>query len=111
MSASTTFANRQILVATLAETWDDLRGRDSITSRSPTVSSYRRGDHIKVEFKDDHSGESEWMWVQVDHCDDEQKIVFGRLDSQPIITLELKVGQELAVSYDQIRDHRHFPEK
>ena len=78
---------------------------------SSAMSAFKRGDHVKVEFKDDHSGESEWMWVQVDHCDDEQRIVFGRLDSQPVISLQLKVGQQLAVSYDKIREHRQFPEK
>jgi hypothetical protein len=75
---------------------------------SPEMAIYQRGDHIKVEFKDERSGESEWMWVQVDHCDDEQKIVFGRLDSQPVISLQLKLGQQLAISFDKIRDHRQF---
>ena len=31
---------------------------------------YEHGDYIKVEFKDDRTGESEWMWVMVDHADD-----------------------------------------
>jgi uncharacterized protein YegJ (DUF2314 family) len=75
-----------------------------------TMSKYSSGDHVKVEFADERSGESEWMWVKVDHSDDERKIVFGRLDSQPIISTEPKVGQELAVSYDKIRDHRRFHE-
>jgi len=44
-----------------------------------------------VEFKDEHSGESEWMWVQVDHCDEKQRIVFGTLDSQPVVTHQLKL--------------------
>jgi len=29
---------------------------------------YEQGDYIKVEFKDDSTGESEWMWVMVDHA-------------------------------------------
>jgi uncharacterized protein YegJ (DUF2314 family) len=73
-----------------------------------TMSTYKFGDHVKVEFADELSGESEWMWLEVDHCDDETRIVFGRLDSQPVVHTDLKVGQELAVSYDQIRDHRRF---
>jgi uncharacterized protein YegJ (DUF2314 family) len=73
-----------------------------------TISKYKHGDHVKVEFKDDGSGESEWMWVEVDYSDDENKLVFGRLDSQPIVQTNLKPGQELAVSYDNIRDHRRF---
>jgi hypothetical protein len=75
---------------------------------SSAMSAFKRGDHVKVEFKDDRSGESEWMWLQVDRCDDENRLVFGTLDSQPIIIPRLKVGQQLAVSYDTIREHRHF---
>jgi len=33
-------------------------------------------------------------------------MVFGRLDSEPIASPDLKLGMELAVSYDNIRDHR-----
>lgn len=73
-----------------------------------TMSIYQLGDHVKVEFADDTSGESEWMWVQVESSDDANRIVFGRLDSQPVLHSNLKVGQELAVSYDNIRDHRRF---
>jgi len=72
------------------------------------MSLYQPGDHVKVEFADDSSGESEWMWIQVESCDDENRIVFGRLDSEPILRVRLKVGQELAISYDKIRDHRRF---
>lgn len=75
---------------------------------SSAMSAYKRGDDVKVEFKDDHSGESEWMWMQVDHCDDEQRLVFGRLESQPIISSKFTLGQQLAVSFDKIRDHRQF---
>jgi hypothetical protein len=39
--------------------------------------------------------------VRVDHCDDEQRLVFGCLDNEP---LGLRLGQELAVSYDLIRE-------
>jgi len=72
------------------------------------MSDYQPGDHVKVEFADDTSGESEWMWVQVDSTDEGSRIVFGRLDSQPILHAGLRVGQELAVSYDQIREHCRF---
>jgi uncharacterized protein YegJ (DUF2314 family) len=69
---------------------------------------YKCGDHVKVEFADEQSGESEWMWIEVDFSDDEKRLVFGKLDSQPVVHTHLKVGQELAVSYDNIRDHRRF---
>jgi hypothetical protein len=41
--------------------------------------------------------------VELDGCR-----MFGKLDSQPIIITELKVGQALAVSYNKIREHRRF---
>jgi uncharacterized protein YegJ (DUF2314 family) len=72
------------------------------------MSRYKPGDHVKVEFSGEVPGESEWMWVQVDSSDDSAEIVFGTLDSQPVINSNLRVGQRLAVSYDKIRDHRHF---
>ena len=33
-------------------------------------------------------------------------MVFGTFDSEPIVMAELRLGQELAVSYDNIREHR-----
>jgi hypothetical protein len=41
------------------------------------MSLYEAGDYIKVEFPDEATGVSEWMWVRVQRCDDGQKIVFG----------------------------------
>jgi hypothetical protein len=72
------------------------------------MSTYEPGDFVKVEFKDELTGESEWMWVRVDKLDDANCIVFGRLDSQPILNHagKLSVGTQLAVSYDNIREHR-----
>jgi len=67
---------------------------------------YQPGDHVKIEVKDDASGESEWMWLLVDNCDDQARIVFGRLDNIPIVNTDMHLGQELAVSFDNVRDHR-----
>lgn len=66
------------------------------------------GDYIKVEFKDEGTGESEWMWVIVEGSDELNRLVFGRLDSQPVLDYgdKLKLGSQLAVSYDKIREHR-----
>jgi len=75
-----------------------------------TMSTYQRGDHVKVEIADECLGECEWIWIEVDHCDYDLRLVFGRLDSQPVTPTGLKLGQELAVSYDNIRDHRRFRE-
>jgi hypothetical protein len=50
----------------------------------------------------------EWMWLEVDYADDEKQLVFGRLDSEPIVNTDLRLGCELAVSFANILDHRHF---
>jgi hypothetical protein len=69
---------------------------------------YKRGDQVKVEFAAEASGDSEWMWVEVEFSDDEKRLVFGKLDSLPVVHTQLTLGQELAVSYDNIRDHLPF---
>ena len=72
------------------------------------MSKFLPGDFVKVEFEDKKTGESEWMWVRVDACDDENRIVLGRLDSDPVLEYrgKLKPGSELAVSFDKIRDYK-----
>ena len=67
---------------------------------------YAAGDYIKAEFHDDETDESEWMWVLVTGSDDASRVLFGTLDSEPVLMAGLHLGQELAVSYDNIRDHR-----
>ena len=39
---------------------------------------------LSAEFQDEVTGESEWMWVKVDSCDDEAGLLLGRLDSGPL---------------------------
>ena len=67
---------------------------------------YQPGDFVKAEFSDDDTSESEWMWVEVDRSDDDRRLIFGRLDNQPIVLTKLKLGQEIAISYDLVREHR-----
>lgn len=71
------------------------------------MASYEKGDFIKVEFVDEGTGESEWMWVKVDRRDDPKRIVYGHLENQPVAVFrdKLRLGQEIAVSYDPVRDH------
>jgi hypothetical protein len=65
------------------------------------------GDYVKFEIKDDKSGEAEWMWLRVDYCDEAKKVAFGWLDSEPVVfASDLKLGQHIAVSYDNIRAHK-----
>jgi hypothetical protein len=67
------------------------------------------GDHVKFEIKDEKTGESEWMWLKVDYCDESKRLVFGSLDAEPVVfSGGLKLGQYLAVSYDNVREHRRF---
>lgn len=69
---------------------------------------YERGDFVKVEFESETKGLlGEWMWVRVHHCDDGCQLVFGTLDNEPVVNSEhLELGQELAISYGKIREHR-----
>jgi hypothetical protein len=69
--------------------------------------TFAAGDHIKFEIKDEATAESEWMWLRVDSCDESKRLVFGRLDSEPVVfATALKLGQQMAVSYDNVREHR-----
>jgi hypothetical protein len=72
------------------------------------VPEYQAGDYVKVEFVAENEVlPSEWMWVRVHRCDEEHKLLFGTLDNEPIVKPEdLELGQELAISYSQIREHR-----
>lgn len=72
------------------------------------MGKFHRGDHIKFEIKATQTTDSEWLWLLVDHSDDEQRIVFGSLDSEPVAATDIRRGQELAVSYEHVREHRRF---
>jgi hypothetical protein len=41
-----------------------------------------------------------------DTCDDGEGILFGRLDNEPVVGTGLHLGDELAVSYDKVLEHR-----
>ena len=72
------------------------------------MGKYTKGDHVKIEVEDKQFGASEWMWMLVESSDDEQRLVFGNLDNEPISNTDMKLGQHLAVSYDKIREHKRF---
>jgi uncharacterized protein YegJ (DUF2314 family) len=72
------------------------------------MGKYSKGDHVKIEVVNESSGESEWMWLLVERSDDDHRIVFGRLDSEPIAVTDMRLGQELAVNYENVREHRRF---
>ena len=70
--------------------------------------NYERGDHIKVEFEGENEMPGEWMWVIVQNCDDKKRVVNGVLDSEPLNEYggKGKLGSELAISYDKVREHK-----
>jgi hypothetical protein len=76
------------------------------------VASYQYGDYVKVEFPDEATGIGEWMWVRVDRCDEALRVVYGVLDNEPVKDYggKVKLGSELAVSFDNIREHRKASE-
>ena len=65
------------------------------------MGKYKTGDHVKIEVEDKQFGASEWMWMLVESSDDEKRIVFGRLDNEPVVNTDVKLDQQLAVSYHQ----------
>jgi hypothetical protein len=76
------------------------------------MARYERGDYVKVDFPDQTSGIGEWMWVRVDRSDDNEQLVFGTLDNEPLNEYagKVKLGSELAVSYDKVREHKKASE-
>ncbi len=70
------------------------------------MAKFQPGDYVKAEFLDEATGECEWTWVVVDSCDDEERILFGRLDNEPVVGTGPRLGDELAVSYDKVVEHR-----
>lgn len=72
------------------------------------MGKYKPGDHVKIEVEDRNFGVDEWMWMLVDESDDQNQLVFGRLDNEPLANPDMKLGQRLAVSYDKVREHRRF---
>jgi hypothetical protein len=85
-------------------------GATSLRMKIPRcrVPQYDQGDYVKVEFAGKNPAlPGEWMWVRVHHCDEEHQLLFGSLDNEPVVNAEdLRRGQELAISYSQIREHR-----
>jgi len=71
---------------------------------------FQPGDYVKAEFRVEASGESEWMWVVVDSSDDGEGVLFGRLDNEQVVGTGLHLGDELAVRYDKVVEHRKASE-
>jgi len=67
---------------------------------------YEPDERVRVEFREDRTGESEWMWVKVDYCEDENNVVFGWLDNIPVLNTDLTLSQHPAISCENMREHR-----
>ena len=72
------------------------------------MGTYEHGDFVKVEFPDENTGIGERMWMIVDHTDDKTRLVYGVLDNEPVndYSGKVKLGSQLAASYDNIREHK-----
>lgn len=46
---------------------------EPISSAKSSTPKYERGDYVKVEFEGEGGMPGEWMWVRVDHRDDEKE--------------------------------------
>lgn len=75
--------------------------------RGDAVPNYEACDCIEFKMLDEPTGGFEWLWLVVERDDAAKRVVFGCLDSRPLVFDNgLRLGQELAVSYDNIREHR-----
>jgi len=52
------------------------------------------------------TGGSEWVRVAVNSCNDEPGILFGRLDSVPLLGTDLRLRDQLSVSDDKVVEYR-----
>jgi hypothetical protein len=69
---------------------------------------YKKGDHVKIEVEDKQFGIAEWVWMLVESSDDDRQLVFGQLDNEPIANADITLGDQLAVSYEKVKEHRRF---
>lgn len=70
------------------------------------MSSQRSAVGTAPEFHAKPTDESEWMWVGAESCNDEAGILFGKLDSVPMLETDLRSSDELAESYGKIVEYR-----
>jgi len=87
--------------------FNDPEWMDYISIESDALPKYEAGDYVKFQMTDERAGASEWMWLRVDRVDAASQLLFGRLDSQPVVfDKELSLGQELAVKFSNVREHK-----
>jgi uncharacterized protein YegJ (DUF2314 family) len=99
-SASHSQPNRKIT----AESWLRHPSWDTAAAKRGMV-GYTAGDLVKVELRNKSTGEPEPMWVKVSRVDDKLRLIFGVLDNEPLANPDLRLGMEIAVSYDVILEN------
>lgn len=71
------------------------------------MSHFRPGDVVQVHMDrlfHENSRHSLVIWVRVERCDLEHRIVFGKIESESQgLTKALMYGSTIAVSYDLVR--------
>lgn len=67
---------------------------------------------METEFRNYKTAERERLWLRVDSGDDTDRLVFGGPDSALVLGYggDLKLGSQVAVSYDNVREHKIAPE-
>lgn len=67
----------------------------------------QRGGSVKAGgLREDSTDESERVRVGAESCDDETGVLFGKLDSVPLLGTKLRLGNGFAVSHDKVVEHR-----
>jgi hypothetical protein len=82
-----------------------------LNSACRDIREMQPGDYVKFEMRNAETGDAEWMWLRIDYCDEANRRVFGWLDTQPVVfSATLRLGQHLAVSYENIREYKKSSE-
>jgi hypothetical protein len=70
------------------------------------VSKYRPGDLLLVRLSSDTAKQSPSVWIRVERCDEQHRIVFGTVDGEsPGLGKALDCGAKLAAGYHQVHEN------
>ena len=68
--------------------------KGKMTVSGAKVPTYERGDYVKVDFPDEATRIGEWMWVRVESCDDDKRLMFGVLKEMGFERTGVKAGSK-----------------
>jgi len=70
------------------------------------VSTYRPGDLLLVRLSSETAKQPASVWIRVEHCDDQHRIVFGTVDGDsPGLGKALNCGAKLAAGYHLVHEN------